>query len=310
MTPNLRQLEVFRLLMRTRNLTETARLLRISQPAISQSLRNLERQFGFELFGRAGGRIVPTTEAVAMLPEVERLFVQITALGARTEELRDERAGSLSIATIPTLTHTVLPKAIQALRRERPRLRVSIESCEQPALLRQIKLDAAEIGFSYSPIMEPGVAAEPIFRTRMVCFLPAGHPLANRPTLGPADLVGTPVAVLSPSTSPGLLLREAFEKHKLANIDLIETNAASAAIGLVKEGGAVALMDVLALFAAGGTRLEAVPFEPDIPLVLTAIYSRQRPVGRVVVRFLAHVRAVLDDLCVELRARGLPGERL
>jgi DNA-binding transcriptional LysR family regulator len=176
--------------------------------------------------------------------------------------------------------------------------------------LRQIKLEAAEIGFSYSPIMEPGVAAEPVFRTRMVCFLPAGHPLAGRSTLGPADLVGAPVAVLSPATSPGLLLREAFEKHKLADIDLIETNAASAAIGLVKEGVAVALMDVLALFAAGGARLEAVPFEPEIPLVLTAIYSRQRPVGRVVVRFLAHVRTVLDALCVELQARGLPGQRL
>ena len=119
-----------------------------------------------------------------------------------------------------------------------------------------------------------------------------------------------PGSLTSPTTSPGLLLREAFEKHKAANIELIETNAASAAIGLVKEGVAAARMDVLGLFVAGGTRLEVVPFEPDIPLVLTAIYSRQRPVSRVVVRFLAHVRAVLDAQCAELAARGLPGERL
>src|SRR5262245_2697359 len=119
-TPSLRQLEVFRLLMRVRNVTEVARLLRISQPAISQALRSLEEDFGFELFARSGGRIIPTAEASAVLPEIERLFTHLSTLTSRVGELRDERAGSLSIATIPTLTNWLLPKAVAALRLERP----------------------------------------------------------------------------------------------------------------------------------------------------------------------------------------------
>ena len=300
-TASLRQLEVFRLLMRVRNLTETARLLRISQPAISQALRGLENDFGFELFARSGGRVTPTDEATAILPEIERLFTQLSTLKSRVGELRDERAGSLSIATIPTLTNWLLPKAVAALRRERPHAQVRIETCEQPTLVRLIKQEGADLGFTFSPIMEPGVAAEPIFYSD-----------ADRlsPHVRAADFAGYPLIALSPATPPGLLLREALEREQHGELDMIETNSANAAIGLVRERAGIALMDVLALYSGYGSELVVVPFEPEIPLVLTAVYSRNRPVARIVVRFLAHTRAVIAELVTELKRSGLPGKKL
>jgi DNA-binding transcriptional LysR family regulator len=309
-TASLRQLEVFRLLMRVRNLTETARLLRISQPAISQALRGLESDFGFELFARSGGRVTPTDEATAILPEIERLFTQLSTLKSRVGELRDERAGSLSIATIPTLTNWLLPKAVAALRRERPHAQVRIETCDQPILLRLIKQEGADIGFTFSPIMEPGVAAEPIFQTRTVCLMLPDHPLGGRTVLRAADFAGEPLITLSPTTPPGLLLREALDREQHGDLDMIETNSANAAIGLVRERVGVALMDVLALYSGYGSELIAVPFEPEIPLVLTAVYSRNRPVARIVVRFLAHTRVAIERLVSELKSRELPGQAM
>lgn len=309
-TPSLRQLEVFRLLMRVRNLTETARLLRISQPAVSQALRGLESDFGFELFARSGGRITPTDEATAILPEIERLFTQLSTINSRVGELRDERAGSLSIATIPTLTSWLLPRAVAALRRERPHAQIRIETAEQPSLVRQIKQEGVDIGFTFSPIMEPGVAVEPIFETRTVCLMLPDHALASRKALRAKDFVGHPLITLGPMTPPGLLLREALEREQHVDLDMIETNAASAAIGLVRERVGIALMDVVALYSGYGSELVVIPFEPEIPLVLTAVYSRNRPVARIVVRFLAHIRTVVDELVVDLEARGLPGKRL
>jgi DNA-binding transcriptional LysR family regulator len=308
--PSLRQLEVFRLLMRVRNLTETARLMRISQPAISQALRGLERDFGFELFARSGGRVTPTDEATAVFPEIERLFSQLSTLRSRVGELRDDRAGSLTIATIPTLTNWLLPKAVASLRRERPRAQIRIETCEQPTLVRLIKQEGADIGFTFSPLMEPGVAAEPIFQTRMVCLMLPDHPLRKRKVLRATDLAGFPLIVLSPTTPPGLLLQEALDREQHGALDIIETNAANAAIGLVRERAGIALIDVLALYSGYAEKLVAVPYEPEIKLVLTAVYSRNRPVARIVVRFIAHTRTVIDTFVRQLRARGLPGEAL
>jgi DNA-binding transcriptional LysR family regulator len=294
--------------MKTQNVTETARLLRVSQPAVSQALHGLESDLGFDLFVRLGGRIVPSDEARALIREVDRVFAQISVLHNRAEELRDERAGHLSVVTIPTLTHYLVPKAVAAMRSARPRLKIRIESSEQPMLLHLIKQEQADVGLTFAPVMELGVASEPVFRTRIMCCMPAGHPLANRRSVDVTDLAPYPIIALNPSTPPGLLLKENLEKRKVPSLDLIEINTAASAIALVKEGVGLALVDVMALYILGGRSIVAVPFEPEIPLVLTALFSRSRPTGRMTLQFIANVRAVLNALCVELRKRSLPGE--
>ena len=180
----------------------------------------------------------------------------------------------------------------------------------QPALVQRIKQEVSDIGLTYSPILEPGVAAEPLFKTKMVCYMRPDHPLANRRKLTPNDLANKSVAVLSSTTPLGLLLREAINKHKIKDLDLIETNAASAALGLVREGMAFALTDVMALYGGEPGSVKAVPFEPEIPLVLAAVYSRHRPMARILVRFVAHLRDALNDICQDLERQRLPGTML
>lgn len=310
MIPSYRQMSVFRLLMKTGSVTETARLMRISQPAVSQALRGLETSLGFELFIRLGGRIVPSDEARALITEVERIFVQLSSFTNKAEELRDGRAGHLSVVTIPTLTHFMVPKAIAAMRKERPRLKIRIETSEQPSLVNMVKQEQADVGLSFAPIMDPGVAVEPVFRTRVVCCMPSDHPLSTRPSVTITDLAPYPLIVLSPLTPPGLLLRENFEKLKLPDLDQIEINAGSSAIALVKERVGLALIDVMALYISADPAITAVPFEPEIPLMLTALYSRNRPVSRVTMQFIAQIREVAGVLSADLKQRNLPGERV
>jgi DNA-binding transcriptional LysR family regulator len=259
---------------------------------------------------RLGGRIVPSDEARILIEDVERVFLQLSVLGNRSEELRDERAGHLSVVSIPILTHFVVPKAIAAMRSERLRLKIRIEASEQPMLLHQIKQERADVGLSFAPIMEPGVAAEPIFRTRVVCLMPKGHPLSKQRNVNVNDLAPYSIITLSPTTPPGLLLMKSFEGLEVPQFDLIETNTGSNAIALVREGLGIALLDIMALYIRGDRPLVAVPFEPEIPLVLTALYSRNRPISRTTGGFISHVRAVLQELSGDLRKRNLPGEVL
>lgn len=304
---NLRQLEVFRLLMRTVNITETARILRISQPAISQTLGNLEKDLGIELFNRGGRRLTPTNEAQALLPEVERLFSQFSTLESRANELRDGRAGNLSIATIPTLTHCLIPKACAALRRDRPRVHIEIQASAFPELAGLVKQEIVDVGFGYGPIMENAVAIEPLFQTELVCFVPEQHPLAQRDMLRAKDLEGSTIVALRPTTPIGIMLHEELERQKVKNIDILWTNSGSTAVGLATQGVGIALVDVMGFYAGGKQGLRILPFEPRIPLVLAAVYSRHRPVSRGLVQFIGNVRSVLHEICDDLHAHGLPG---
>ncbi|QOZ52491.1 LysR family transcriptional regulator [Bradyrhizobium sp. CCBAU 53338] len=75
-----RQLEVFRTIMQCGTLTEAARILNASQPALSQVLLNTEDVLGFKLFERVKDRLVPTPEAEELYPEADRIFGELENL--------------------------------------------------------------------------------------------------------------------------------------------------------------------------------------------------------------------------------------
>ena len=68
----LRHIEVFNAIMLTGSVSAAARLINITQPAVSRTLQHAELQLGFPLFQRAKGRLTPTTEALTLYPHIER----------------------------------------------------------------------------------------------------------------------------------------------------------------------------------------------------------------------------------------------
>src|SRR4051812_49642096 len=71
---NLKHVEVFHAIMRTGSVTAAARLLHVTQPAVSAMLKHFENRLQMKLFERAGGRLVPTPEAQALLPDVAGIY--------------------------------------------------------------------------------------------------------------------------------------------------------------------------------------------------------------------------------------------
>lgn len=77
-----RALEAFHAVMTTSSVSSAASTLSVSQPAVSRHLRDLESRTGLVLFTRMGNRIVPADAARALLLEVERSFVGLSAIEA------------------------------------------------------------------------------------------------------------------------------------------------------------------------------------------------------------------------------------
>jgi DNA-binding transcriptional LysR family regulator len=71
---NIRHVEIFRAVITNGTASRAAEVLRISQPAVSKAIQELERYIGFDLFHRIKGRIVPTSEAQLFFKEVEQSF--------------------------------------------------------------------------------------------------------------------------------------------------------------------------------------------------------------------------------------------
>ncbi len=296
--------------MKTRSLTETARLMNVSQPAISQALRDLEGQIGMDLFFRTGGRIRPTTEATMFLPEVERLFAQIGSLTFRAAELRDDKAGQIVVAGIPEFSSTVIPAAARQLMEERPRIKISLLSLPTDDVVDKVKRESADLGFTFSPLDESLVGAEPLFETQMCCILPEGHPLAGQASVSAASIAGECIIALSAQTPPGLLLREELRKQRAEALPNIETNSAATALSAVREGIGIAIVDPMAMLCGNHSGVVVVPFEPRVELTACVIFSRHRPIPKVAMRFIQRMREAFRREAETLKSLGIPARGL
>jgi DNA-binding transcriptional LysR family regulator len=302
---SLRQLETLRLFARTKSVTETARLLGISQPAVSQTLKEIEGQFGFSLFVRERGRTRLTAETMAIQPELERIFTDMRQLRGKAEELRDVRGGSLSIATVTTFTGAVLPETIAAFRRERDQVRIRLDVYTAGEVVRNVLQEYADVGFAFLPIDDTGIAVHPILEIATICLLPAGHPLWDRDSVTIEDLTSGIVIAHGTRTPPGVMMRETLSEEKLARLEVLQTNNSSAALHLVQAGVAPALSHPLVLAFDTMRNIKPVRFEPEIRLTLAMLYPRSRPVPRLLRRFERVLRGKLQDYAETVTARGL-----
>ena len=121
----LRHIEVFNAVMLTGSVSAAARMINVTQPAVSRTLQHAELQLGFALFQRVGGRLRPTLEAQTLYPHVERLFQQLDEVQRLSANLRAGRSKhALQVLTVLAMSYEVMPRAICLFRQKHPAVQV------------------------------------------------------------------------------------------------------------------------------------------------------------------------------------------
>lgn len=114
---NIRQIEVFYAVMTNGTASRAAEVLRISQPAVSKAIQELERDIGFALFRREKGRMFPTSEGQMFFREVESSFSGLVHLKSAAARIRDFGSGEIRVASLSALSTNVLPRALSGFQK-------------------------------------------------------------------------------------------------------------------------------------------------------------------------------------------------
>ena len=109
---NVRHLAVFRAVMQMGTVSGAARMLNVSQPAVTKSLQLLESHLGVTLFERVKGRLKPAGDSEILMPEIDRLFSMILSVEQLAEEVRRGHKGHVAIATVGTLASSLVASAV------------------------------------------------------------------------------------------------------------------------------------------------------------------------------------------------------
>jgi DNA-binding transcriptional LysR family regulator len=109
---NLRQIEVFRATMLTGSISGAAKLLHVSQPAVSRLISTTEQRLGLLFFQRIKGRLYPTPEAQRLFQAVDVVYQGVERVNEVAEDLVGNRMGHLRIACNPSLGQLLIPHAV------------------------------------------------------------------------------------------------------------------------------------------------------------------------------------------------------
>ena len=190
----LRQLEAFRAVMIAGGVTSAAKILNISQPAVSRLIASLEKALNIPLFDRRQGRLHPTSEAEFLYSEVDRAITNLDHVAQLAADIRNQKAGHLRIACLPGFATSLLPKVVAEFLAERPDVTMSIQTRSSARVREWIAAQQYDIGIADEFEGHSAVNHESV-NIRTVCALSSRHPLASKQVITARDLDGIPMIV-------------------------------------------------------------------------------------------------------------------
>jgi DNA-binding transcriptional LysR family regulator len=298
----LRHIEVFNAVMLTGSVSAAARLISVTQPAVSRTLQHAEIQLGFALFQRVRGRLVPTAEAQTLYPHIERLFAQLDEVQRLAANLKSGRAsqGQLRILTVLALSYEVFPRAMHLFRQKYPEIEVMHEALHSPQIVSSLVLQEADVGFVFSAISHPALAQEQIGERQVMCIVPKGL-LGPRVSRGGkvtlAQLAALPVIALDNRDPLGVTLAHVLREQVPGLKPVITVQTYHVALALAHHGVGVAMVEGCTAASADRSKVDVLALEPPIPVTVKVLRPTAKPhslVTRAFTRCMAQALAQLD----------------
>ena len=304
---NLKQMRAFQEVMATGSVSQAARNLHRTQPSISAAIASLEEDLGMPLFERRGGRLHPVPEARYLTEECGELLERVEAISRNMRQLRRIETGAISIASMPGPSVAFLPDLLSRRLGPAGEVRVTLQSRSSAAVVELLRTQQYDLGIADGhdvPAEEGGLIRTERVALACLCALPAGHRLAGRDHVTPADLDGERMGTLLRGHPLVDRIEDAFREAGCVYRGTIVTQYFVPLLSFVAGGQACAVVDPItarghALGAAGG-QVAFVPFRPVIPFEVAVIHPAHRPMSQLVRHFREELLATL---------RGMAGDR-
>jgi DNA-binding transcriptional LysR family regulator len=188
-----RRVLTFREVARQRSFSGAARVLALSQPAVSTQVASLEREVGARLLHREPGGLRLTPEGEILLGHADAIAERFELASAQLAVAAGQLRARLRIGAFPTALAGLVPEAIARVRRVHPDIKVSVDegtSDQLTAGLRRGELDLA-VDFQDAALPRhepPDVQRRDLLRERFMVAVSPDHRLAGRERVALADL--------------------------------------------------------------------------------------------------------------------------
>ncbi len=173
------QLRIFRTVAKHHSYSRAAEELRLTQPAVSAQVRELERTLDATFFERVGRTIVLTEAGKELLAYAQRVCTLIDEAKIAMEELDGLKRGRIALAAVSTAGAYVLPSLLGAFRERHPGISLSLEVTNRAIVRdRLLRNEVDLVVMGRAPEGVPHLAA-PFLSDELVVIASPAHPLAK-----------------------------------------------------------------------------------------------------------------------------------
>jgi len=280
-------LRAFHLTATHQSVSRAAEQLDVTQPAVTQQIRRLERAVGLRLFRREGRRIVPTEAGETLAAFAQRIFQLVDAAGDALEGVAGLQTGHLAVGASRTAASYYVAGLLDRFKRRYPGVRVTLAVANSQTILARVADFTLHAGVVAGLPADPNLIARPLIRDRLLAVLAPAHPLGRKRALTVSDLRGQPLVLREPGSTTRRLIEETFAARGLTVTAAMELEDNEAIKSAVADGVGVAIMAHAAVardMAAGrllGRRLRGAPV-----LEFVLVYHRDRVLSPVLAAFL------------------------
>ncbi|EGR2045349.1 LysR family transcriptional regulator [Vibrio parahaemolyticus] len=240
---NLRQLEVFYAIMQAGTVSGAARLLHVSQPNVTRVLAHTEQQLSFALFERVKGRLVPTQEAKALLPEAEKVYQQLGQFRSLTNKVK-QGTQHLRVGAPPVLAAHLLAPTVALLSKGHG-ISFELLTANRDELCSGLLKHELDVAIAFGEETPPAIMGHVLLKENLALIAPKSAAIPAEKTVILEELIShdLPIIGLDSRDPLGLLLHQTLSARDEHYQHAITVRSYSAAAELVKHQAGFAIVD-------------------------------------------------------------------
>ncbi|MEM1394984.1 MAG: LysR substrate-binding domain-containing protein [Cyanobacteria bacterium P01_H01_bin.150] len=200
----LRHLRYFVTVAEELHFGRAAERLHIAQPPLSQQIRQLENEIGFELFHRTKRKVELTEAGKAFLTEVEQIFRQLEQAIFLGRQVSRGEIGQLVVGFVSSAAYNILPDFLLQFRNSNPNINLELHESTTEEQSRWLQSGKIDVGFVRPPVNKDIYNSKIVFQESLIVAVPENHHLANIEKISLKSLVNESFILFPRFLAPGL----------------------------------------------------------------------------------------------------------
>ena len=269
---NLLQIKYFHEVVKHKTLSAAAESMYISQPALSNAIRELENEFGLKLFIRHHGGMELTFEGEQFYSLSKGILSSEENLKSKMTELSKGRM-VLKLGIPPMIASILLPEILSGFSDINPNISLSLTEAGKDELLKKLKENLIDMAFipHNSPI-SADFKSEKVTEYEIVCCVSRKTPLSDLKSITPSHLKNTPIILFKDGFFQTGIIKNWFEKYGINPEVLLQTEQFSTLESLIENNLGAGF--VFKKLTEGNPKLCSVPINEPMLSQVSLVWKK------------------------------------